>query len=509
MNKRFKSVLICGVALTALTLSQQTVKADTTDTSNEQTAQTVKSQAVAQASTATETPSQTESTSSDTVETSQEATTEDATTAVVDEASTETAEENTTTTNSENTDVDADATTQADQTATTQANSTSSNITPLKGIVDTKGITGLYTQDGTLISNRKLAGNTAWLTDQKLVYNGQTYYRVATNEYANADNVVLTYGYQENGIVRVKQWGAASYSRGEAGFYKNGQANYQANTAWRYNRVDNSNGRTYYQIGGNIWLNSDDTAVGPAYQNPNGWLQIQTKQIKPSGGSVGYDLYNGVEGIKVWLVRRYFGYSNAHTIYDGSVASSVRNLQARKGLPVTGIVNLATWKAMGYSEADWYGIDSYVAPLQTNITSTRSQHVEAMINQAYKYLGKPWISGAASMPAYGVDCSGLVTQALYASGIDSAPISNIQHAQPGHEWNSRDYWADNRIPHINFNNRQRGDLIFFTDPSTGIIWHVGILLNRDTMIESWPYAVQVHSIYSSRGNIAGVKRVFS
>jgi len=131
-----------------------------------------------------------------------------------------------------------------------------------------------------------------------------------------------------------------------------------------------------------------------------------------------------------------------------------------------------------------------------------------MINQAYKYLGQPWISGAASMPGYGVDCSGLVTQALYASGVDSAPISNIQHASPGHEWNSRDYWADGRLPQISFNSRQRGDLIFFADPSTGVVWHVGILLDPHTMIESWPYAVQVHSIYSGRGTIVGVKRVF-
>ncbi|HIY93914.1 C40 family peptidase [Companilactobacillus sp. HBUAS56275] len=497
MNKKFQFAFVCGVALAAVTLSQQSVKADTT-TEGQATEQVAKSQAVAQAPTTQTTTTEDQN---------QESVANDDQTQVAqsnDQQATQpsqTTEDNTQAAQPEAQDSSAQA--------TTQANATASNITPLKGIVTTKGYTQLYAQDGSVISNRVLGGNTAWLTDQKLVYNGQTYYRVATNEYANANNVVLTYGHQANGVVRVKSWGAASYSRNEAGFYKNGQANYAANSVWKYDRTDSSNGRTYYQIGNDIWLNSDDSAVGPAYQNPNGWLQIQNSQIKPSGGSVGYDLYNGVEGVKVWLVRRYFGYSNAHTIYDGSVASSVRSLQARKGLPVTGVVNLATWKAMGYSEADWYGIDSYVAPLQTNITSTRSQHIEAMINQAYKYLGKTWISGAASMPAYGVDCSGLVTQALYASGVDSAPISNIQHAQPGHEWNSRDYWADARIPHINFNNRQRGDLIFFTDPSTGIIWHVGILLNRDTMIESWPYAVQVHSIYGNRGNIAGVKRVFS
>jgi len=498
MNKRSKLVFVCGMALASLTVAtQQTVKADTTTDTQQQVATVAtdaqtNNQAISQA---TQTPADGQVVTTD-------ATTTDDTQATTDA--------DTTTTDNTNTAVVETATSDAPQQATTQADASASNIAHISGVVTTKDqITSLYRQDGSLVKNRALNPNTPWITDQKLDYQGETYYRVATNEWANADSVVYTYGGQAaNGVVRVKQWGAANYSRNEQGFYKNGQANLGANTTWKYNRTENNGGVTYYQIAGNDWINSNDSAVGPAYQNPNGWLQISDTQIKPVG-NVGYELYNGVEGIKTWLVRRYFGYSNAHTIYDGSVAASVRNLQSRKGLPVTGKVDLNTWKSMGYSEADWYGIDSYVAPLRTNMTSTRSDHVEAMINEAYKYMGQPWISGAASMPQYGVDCSGLVTQALYATGINPAPISAIQHAQPGNEWNCQMFWNDDRIPHINFNNRQRGDLVFFTDPSSGMMWHVGILLNRDTMIESWPYAVQVHSIYSGRGNIAGVKRVFS
>lgn len=371
----------------------------------------------------------------------------------------------------------------------------------------TTTITKLYTEDGKLIQSQNLGANTSWMIDQKLIYQGQTYYHVATNEYLKAKDVIINYGYVKSGIVAIRNWGGISFSRNDKGFYRNGQTNFSANSLWKYNRVDKSGGLTYYQIGNNIWVNSDDATTATIYQNPSGWLQIQNTQIKPVG-NVGYNLYNGVEGIKVWLVRGYFGYSNTHTIYDSSLAGSVRSFQARRGLPVTGIVNLATWKSMGFSESSWYNIDSYVASLQTNQTSSRSDHIEAMINEAYKYLGKPWISGAASSPQYGVDCSGLVTQALYATGINPAPVSAIQHAQPGNEWNSRMLWSDSRMPRINFNDRQRGDLIFYTDPSTGLIWHVGILLNRDTMIESWPGVVQVHSIYSGRGNIAGVKRVF-
>ena len=485
MNKKTKMFFACGVALAMLTVtSQQNVKADTTD---EQTSVATKQDQTQAVSQATQT------------------------------APTQTEDQTTATTVTENTDenVAADTTnttaesTTTDTTATTQADANTSNITQIRGVVTTgNSATNLYTQDGSQITDRELGPNSPWYTDQKLTYNGETYYRVATNEFANGRDVILTYGNSADGIIRVKSNGAVNYARGDQGFYRNGSQNQAANSVWKYNRTDNYNGMTYYQIAENVWLNSDDASVAPAYQNPNGWLQIQNTQIKPVG-TVGYDLYNGVEGIKTWLVRRYFGYSNAHTIYDGAVAASVRSLQSRKGLPVTGVVNLATWEAMGFSENTWYGIDSYVAPLRTNITSTRSDHIEAMINEAYRYIGQPWISGASSTPDYGVDCSGLVTQALYASGINSAPISAIQHAQPGNEWNCQMYWNDARIPHVNFNNRQRGDLIFFTDPSSGMLWHVGILLNPTTMIESWPYAVQVHSIYSGRGNIAGVKRVFA
>lgn len=470
MSNKTKLVMICGFALTTLLATQQTVKADTATDQQVETVATTNSnndtEAVLQATTDAE----------------------PAANAKTDSA---------TTTNANTQATDA------------SAQNTQSSVTPIKnGTVTTNKVTYLVDKNGNAIRNRALMANTDWYTDKQLSLGVQKYDRVSTNEYANSNDVSLKFGQGEKGSIRVTNNGAKQYTRGLADYSSTGANNLSADSLWKYNRKDELNGVTYYQIANNVWVNSNDATTAPAYQNPSGWLQIHDTQIKQSG-TPGYSLYNGVEGIKTWLVRRYFGYSNAHTIYDGNVANSVRGVQQKVGLPVTGIVDLATWKAMGFSEQSWYDIDSYVAPLQTNATSTRSDHIEAMINQAYKYMGQPWISGAGSMPGYGVDCSGLVTQALYASGIDSAPISNIQHAQPGHEWNSRDYWADGRIPQVSYANRQRGDLIFFADPSTGVVWHVGILLDPNTMIESWPYAVQVHSIYSSRGTIVGVKRVFA
>ena len=70
----------------------------------------------------------------------------------------------------------------------------------LSGVVVTnsnKAITRLYTNPlaengATLITNRGLGRSTAWKTDQKVVVNGQTYYRVATNEWVKADDAYLT-----------------------------------------------------------------------------------------------------------------------------------------------------------------------------------------------------------------------------------------------------------------------------------------------------------------------------
>jgi len=54
------------------------------------------------------------------------------------------------------------------------------------GIITTKNDSALFTADGTRITNRALGKNTAWRTDMSATINGQTMYRVATNEWINA-----------------------------------------------------------------------------------------------------------------------------------------------------------------------------------------------------------------------------------------------------------------------------------------------------------------------------------
>lgn len=152
--------------------------------------------------------------------------------------------------------------------------------------------------------------------------------------------------------------------------------------------------------------------------------------------------------------------------YNQATYNAVKNFQRRHGLKATGNVNLKTWQKMGFSKKSWYGIDSYVAPLKAKAWQGRKAHVEAMIYQAYKYMGKPWLAGCSSSPAYGVDCSGLVIQGLYAGGISPVPTSSIGHAHPGNEWNSRNLGADKHLKRVAYSQRRRGDLVFYYQPGT-------------------------------------------
>lgn len=165
---------------------------------------------------------------------------------------------------------------------------------------------------------------------------------------------------------------------------------------------------------------------------------------------------------------------------------------------------------LGFSKSSWTSIDRYVAPLSAHALNGRQDHIEAMIKQAYKYMGNPYLVGSSTSPAYGTDCSGLVMQALYAGGINPAPISSIHHAYPGNEWNSRNLWASKKFKHVAYSHKKRGDLVFYYQPGTHTIWHVALYLGKGKVIESWPPRIMVQPIKNGqRSNVAGIARVFN
>lgn len=251
------------------------------------------------------------------------------------------------------------------------------------------------------------------------------------------------------------------------------------------------------------------------YQNPSGYYQIRDS-IAIGGG--GYNLTYDYEGMKVAKIIDYFGINGGNyvglyaCIYGSQCANAVTNFQRSHGLPATGVVDLATWRTMGLSDADWYtNLSAYVSPLYVNPSSTRSDHIEAMIKRAYEYLGTPYVIGASSYPGTGVDCSGLVMQALFSAGIDMSPINPIRHAHLNYEYESANIWASPYMLHVPYAQRQRGDLVIYQN-SSGSVIHVAIYLGDDTVIEATcePFnrvVVQpLHNAY--RSNVKGILRPF-
>lgn len=244
------------------------------------------------------------------------------------------------------------------------------------------------------------------------------------------------------------------------------------------------------------------------YQNPKKYYQVNYKQIKPYG-RVGYTVKRGYEGIKTWKIMRRLHTANGYNKYNSTTYYAVKNFQHKHHLKATGNVNEKTWVKLGFSKSSWKSIDSYVAPLGAHAWNGRSAHIEAMIKQAYKYKGNPYLVGSSSKPNYGTDCSGLVMQALYAGGINTKPISSIHHAYPGNEWNSRNLWASKKFQHVAYRHKKRGDLVFYYQPGTRTIWHVAIYLGKGKVIESWPPRIMVQPIKNGqRSNVAGIARVF-
>lgn len=258
-----------------------------------------------------------------------------------------------------------------------------------------------------------------------------------------------------------------------------------------------------------LTANQSFVAKTAGYQNPKKYYQVHYQQIKPYG-KVGYTVKRGFEGIKTWYIMRKMGTFAGYDKYNQATYQAVKAFQRRHHLEVTGNVNEATWLKMGFTKHAWTAIDSYVAPLKAFAWQGRQAHINAMIHQATRYMGNPYLVGSSSSPKYGTDCSGLVMQALYAGGISPVPVSAIHHAYPGNEWNSRNLWASKKLKHVAYRHRQRGDLIFYYQPGTHVIWHVAIYLGANRVIESWPPRIMVQPIRNGqRSDVAGVARVFN
>ncbi|MFT8843445.1 MAG: NlpC/P60 family protein, partial [Schleiferilactobacillus harbinensis] len=381
---------------------------------------------------------------------------------------------------------------------------------PAKYIVGMKHDAPLYQyQDGRYVStSRTLKIGSTWQAFSKTTGTDQTWYQLGNNQWVNVNDLgEMSHSAPQTVNYTVTVTAVAPLWTGVQGQYTGRQLG--KGSRWKVTATTKAaNGSQWYELGGNQWINANSAQRQSSYQNPSQYWQISATQIKPQG-TVGYNLRLGSEGIKTWLTLWWLGLNRSYANLNQTAVNKIKYYQRQWHMPVTGEVDVNFWTRMGFSRNEWFAIDSYVSPLLTNADSTRAQHIEAMIQTAYKYMGKPYIVGASTSPAYGTDCSGLVMQALYASGINPLPSSSIRHAQPGYEWESRNLWANAGLKKVPYAQRQRGDLIFYRDPSNGLIWHVAIYLGNNQVIESWPPKIMVQPIVNSqRSWIAGVGRPF-
>ena len=222
----------------------------------------------------------------------------------------------------------------------------------------------------------------------------------------------------------------------------------------------------------------DASGAWRGYEAPAGYLQ-PTDHITGLGDATN-TLTWGMNGTKVRIAQVRLGlwHSNKLASVDAPFVAAVKNFQQRAGLPVTGVVDKATWDAMdtGYP----WTVDQYQAtPLP--LTATRNERVEAMIGYAWNQTGSSYTWGGAGPYDQGFDCSGLVLQSLYAAGLDPQPINVIKHAWPSYR-TSQELYAYPHFQHVPLAQRQRGDLIFYT--TSGTVTHVAIYLGDDLIVHT-------------------------
>lgn len=134
------------------------------------------------------------------------------------------------------------------------------DVTKVKRLVTTHAdnpAATLYKKDGTVVSNRALASNSSWFSDQQMTKNGETYYRVASNEWVKASAV---YPYEDYKLVI--RTGSESYQRLTTSKGKDVSNRALAvNTAWKVDKLAHINGQDYYRVATNEFVPVNEVTV--------------------------------------------------------------------------------------------------------------------------------------------------------------------------------------------------------------------------------------------------------
>lgn len=225
------------------------------------------------------------------------------------------------------------------------------------------------------------------------------------------------------------------------------------------------------------------------YDVPRGRYQLLPQVPEPKGG--GFALTRGKTGVKTNYVadRLKIPHANDHVTVTAAFVSKVAAYQRSRGLRATGVTDKATWVAMGYSADAWTELDTYRSPVVVDRSMTRAQIIDRMIASTMRYEGDIYVWGGGSKPGAGIDCSGILLQALYAVGINPSSTDTVRHAgtRPGSTapfLSTQALYNDSSFQHVPASKMARGDFVFW---GKGAISHSGLYLGGGMVIESTPY----------------------
>ena len=132
--------------------------------------------------------------------------------------------------------------------------SAKAQITAFKGLISTKNPAALYSKDGKRVANRGLSKNSDWMSDKKMVLNGETYYGVSTNEFVKASDI---FEYQTvNTIIKTSN-GVSKHLYNSKGEMVSNRA-LAPNTFWRTDKTTRIDGKDAYRVSTNEWVFASD-----------------------------------------------------------------------------------------------------------------------------------------------------------------------------------------------------------------------------------------------------------
>lgn len=245
-----------------------------------------------------------------------------------------------------------------------------------------------------------------------------------------------------------------------------------------------------------------EAPTDPAPGNGAGLLPPVTR-ITPVQGGVPMGAGWNNTRVRMVLERLKVPHGDLARTMNSAAVRAVRTFQGSEGLRVTGVVDLATWTALGFAAAD-FTLDAWQQQPVVGLDATPAQRIETMIDFAMAQLGSDYTWGGAGPAQYGFDCSGLVLQAMYAAGVDPQPISVVKHAGPTYR-TTRNLWAETRIRKVPVAQRRHGDIIWYIDAG-GVIRHVSLCLGGGKIIDQNSTVKVRDDVYAlNRGTVLAVR----